>query len=121
MTQKGITALAQTCHQSRHWILYSVMTATLISSRADLAALRFESKHPLEQSRKALSPLTQATLSQSCWLPIWIYLSSHNTKAHVAHLSWLSTNAHDNLDGLHFVNLNGKGDKNGKFHSSAVK
>lgn len=88
------------------------------SPRADLAALHFELKHPLKQSRKALSLLTRAALSQSGWLP---YLSSHNRKARVVHLPWLSTNEPDDLDGLHFVNLNGKGDKNGKFHSSAVK
>lgn len=71
----------------------------------------------------ALSPLTQATFYHvlSGWLPICIYLSSHNTKAHVVHLSMLSTNAHDNLGGVHSVNSNGKEDKNGQFHSSAVK
>lgn len=71
----------------------------------------------------ALSPFIQATFYHilSGWLPIYIYLSSHNTKAQVAHMSLLSTNAHDNLGGVHFVNSNVKEDKNGKFHSSAVK
>lgn len=71
----------------------------------------------------ALSPLTQATFCYilSGWLPIYIYLSSHNTKAHVAHQPLLSTNAHDNLGGVHSINSNSKGDKNGKFRSLAIK
>lgn len=61
----------------------------------------------------APSPLTQATFYYMLpgWLSICICFSSHNTKAHVAHLSLLSTKAHDNLDGIHYVNSNGKGKK----------
>lgn len=67
----------------------------------------------------AFSPLTLATFYHilSGWLPICIFVSSHNTKAHVACLSLLSTNAHDNLGGVYSINSNGKRDKNGKFHS----
>lgn len=89
----------------------------------DLATFHFELKYPLKEYRMALSLFTQAKFYPilSGWLPMYIYLSSHNTKAPVVHLFLLSTDAHDNLGAVHFVNSNVKEDKNGKFHSSAVK
>lgn len=71
----------------------------------------------------ALSPLTQAAFyhTRSGWLPICVCLPSHYTEAQGVSLSLLSTNAHDSLGGVHFVNPHAKGDKNGKFHSSAAK
>lgn len=59
----------------------------------------------IKESRRALSPLTLAAFYRilSGWLAICIYLRTHNTNTHVANVSLLSTNADDNLGGVHLM------------------